>query len=138
MKRITAITLFAIASFVMAGKSFAQEHEIQATVPFDFAVGNKVLPSGTYTIRSESTNVIVVRNRDTSVGTLSLALTDGKECKNGGKLIFNKYGDQYFLSEILSSSTAMSLMIPRSKLEQRVRLQEARLNTSNQVFVASR
>jgi hypothetical protein len=40
MKRITAIAFLAIANFVVAGNSFAQEQEVQATVPFNFAVGN--------------------------------------------------------------------------------------------------
>ena len=56
MKRITAIALFAIASFAVADKSFAQGPTVQATVPFDFTVGNKLLPAGTYTIkRNQST-----------------------------------------------------------------------------------
>ena len=55
MKRITAIALLAIANFAVAGTSFAQSRTVQAKVPFDFTVGNKLLPSGTYTIKEQST-----------------------------------------------------------------------------------
>jgi hypothetical protein len=72
------------------------------------------------------------------VAALSLALPDGKACRSGGKLVFNRYGDQYFLSEILTASDALNVKIPASKREQRVRLQEASLETSSQVFIASR
>src|ERR1700743_433439 len=51
MKRITAIALLAIANLAVAGTSFAQSKTVQAKVPFDFTVGNKLLPSGTYTIK---------------------------------------------------------------------------------------
>ena len=54
MKRITAIALFAIANFALAGTSFAQSNGVRANVPFDFTVGNKLLPAGTYTIKEES------------------------------------------------------------------------------------
>ena len=46
MKRITAIALFAAASALGAGHALAQDHAVQATMPFDFTVGNKLLPQG--------------------------------------------------------------------------------------------
>src|SRR5450432_3011957 len=117
MKRNTAIALFAIASFAVAGKSFAQDHAVQATVPFDFTVGAKLLPSGTYTISADSTNVIVIRNRYKPIATLSLVRPDdSKQTGNGGKLVFHKYGDQYFLSEILCDAAEMNMKVPPSKL----------------------
>ena len=64
MKRITAIALLAIANFAVAGTSFAQSKAVQAKVPFDFTVGNKVLPSGMYTIEEESPWSIVIKNHD--------------------------------------------------------------------------
>jgi hypothetical protein len=41
----------------------------------------------------------------------------------GAKLVFHRYGDQYFLSKI--SSPAFSVGVPVSKMEKRVRYQEA-------------
>jgi hypothetical protein len=56
MKRITAIALFILAGLVSAGNVLAQDHGVRTTVPFDFTVGNKVLPSGTYTIEPATEN----------------------------------------------------------------------------------
>ena len=64
MKRIPAIALLAIANFALAGTSLAQSNGVQAKVPFDFTVGDKVLPAGNYTIRSESSHVIMIKNHD--------------------------------------------------------------------------
>ena len=137
MKRTTAIVLLAIANFALAGTSFAQSNGVRATVPFDFTVGNKLLPAGTYMITPGSTNVIVVRNHDKPISALVMTVPDGKESKYG-KLVFNRYGDQYFLSEILCQSAAMNLELHPSKQEKRVQMQQAQLSAGSQIFVAIR
>ena len=138
MKRITAIALLAIANFAVAGTSFAQSRTVQAKVPFDFTVGNKLLPSGMYTVKEESTGLIVIRNHDKAVGMMSLVRPDGNKATGGGKLIFHKYGSQYFLSEILCDPADMNVRVPVSKTEKRVKLQEARIAPSSDTFVAAR
>jgi hypothetical protein len=138
MKRITAIALLAIANFAMAGTSFAQSNGVRANVPFDFTVGNDLLPAGTYTIKPQSTAVIAIQNHDKPIAVLSLVHQDGNKSTNGGKLTFHKYGDQYFLSEILCDGANMNVEIPTSKAEKRVRLQQATLHSSSQTFVAAR
>jgi hypothetical protein len=81
--------------------------------------------------------LIAIRNHDKPLKVFALATPDGRESKTG-KLVFNKYGDQYFLSEILCQSAGMNMAVPPSKLEKRVQLQEARLNANSQTFVAVR
>ncbi len=135
MKRITAIALFILASMVSAGSASAQDNGVRATIPFDFTVGNKVLPSGTYTIKLEQANVVAIVNREKSVTVLSIGYADGHR-PNTSKLVFNKYGDQYFLREILCASVDMNVELPTSKMEKRAGLQEARLESTPQVFIA--
>ena len=139
MKRTTAIALLAIANFAISGTSFAQSNGVRATVPFDFTVGDKVLPSGTYTIKPESTNpnVIVIRSHDKAFAALSLVHQDDNKSPNEGKLLFHKYGGQYFLSEILCEQADMNVEIPPSKSEKRAQLQQATLESSSQTVVAA-
>jgi hypothetical protein len=138
MKRITAIALVAFASLFTAGSALAQYSAVRSTVPFDFTVGNKLLPSGTYTITSESYGVILLRNSDRRISMFSITNSDRRELKGGGKLVFTKYGDQYFLSEVLCPDAAMNLSLPHSKLEKRIRLQEAMVHNDDQVLVAAK
>ena len=138
MKRITAIALLAIANFAVAGTSFAQSKAVQAKVPFDFTVGNKVLPSGMYTIEEESPWFIVIKNHDKPVERVSVVERDGKKAATGGKLIFHKYGSQYFLSEVLSDRANMNVRVPVSKTEKRVKLQEAMIAPSSDTFIAAK
>jgi hypothetical protein len=139
MKRITAIALLAIANLVMAGTSFAQSNGVAAKVPFPFAVGDKVLPAGYYTLKSKSSHVLMIKNPDQSAAALILFQEDGKKSPNGGKLVFHKYGDQYFLSEVLCDSAGMHAQLPTSKREKKTaQLQQARLSTSSETLVAAR
>jgi hypothetical protein len=139
MKRTTAIALLAIANFAMAGTSFAQSNGVQATVPFDFTVGNKLFPSGTYKIKQESmtANVISIRSHDKPIAVLSLVHHDSNKSRNGGQLLFHKYGGQYFLREILCEQADMNVEIPASKSEKRAQLQQATLEPSSQTAVAA-
>lgn len=137
MKSFTAVTLLAIAGMVTTGKTLAQYHEVRATVPFDFTVGDKLLPAGNYSITSVSNAVIEIRNRDKNVAVLSPALSDSKQSTHGGKLVFDDAAGQYFLREILCGST-MNVGLPPSKWEN-ARMQEARMNNdSHAILVAAR
>ena len=139
MKRTTAIALLAIANFAMAGTSFAQSNGVQATVPFDFTVGTKLLPPGTYTIQKKSinANVILIESHDKPIATFYLVNRDSNKSPNGGQLLFHKYGGQYFLSEILCEQADMNVEIPPSKSEKRAQLQQATLEPSSQTAVAA-
>jgi hypothetical protein len=138
MKRIKAIALFAIANFALAGSSFAQSNGVRANVPFDFSVGDKLLPAGTYTIKAQSDHVIVIRNHDKPIAIVSLVYGDGNKAPNGGVLKFHRYHSQYFLTEILCDQANMNLQVPTSKTEKRTALQEAKLGARSETLVAAR
>ena len=125
MKRITAIALLAIANFALAGTSYAQSTGVRAKVPFSFTVGDKVLPAGDYTITSETPQVIVIKNHDHAAeAAVSLVIQASNASPSGGKLLFHRYGSQYFLTEILCNPADMNLSIPPSKREERVKENE--------------
>jgi hypothetical protein len=138
MKRITATALLAIANLAMAGTSFAQSKGVQANVPFDFTVANQVFPAGTYRIEQKSVGLIEIKNHDKPISAFTLVNPDSTRSKNGGKLIFRKYGSQYFLSEVLCDSASMNVELLPSKAEKRVRLQQAMVTPSSEVFIAAR
>jgi hypothetical protein len=138
MKAI-AVTVCLLASFAVVGTVSAQDHAARATVPFGFSVGNQWVPAGTYIITSntESPNVISLRNKDSKIILMSLTRPES-ERSNGGKLVFTKYGDQYFLHEILCSSCRMNVAFPGSKHERvaREHLQADGFSTASEVYLA--
>jgi hypothetical protein len=89
-------------------------------VPFDFAVGNTTLPAGTYTIdrvQSNNSNNLELRSADGH----SSAFTSGivsLQFNGNPKLVFNRYGDQYFLHEIRTAGGVHELA--RSRVEKKL------------------
>lgn len=143
MKRITVTALITFpvlvtAALVTVSGAMAQGHAARATVPFDFTVGDKLLPAGNYEITAPSTGIIEVQNREKHVTMLATTTYDSHESRNGGKLVFDKVGDQYFLSEVLCDQAAINANLPPSKAEKRAQRQEASLLNTSQVFVATK
>jgi hypothetical protein len=124
MKHITvfAIAVCLLASLSSAGTASAQDHAARATVPFNFNVGDKWVPAGTYLMTSNMNlpEVIDIRSADGRILLLSVTQNDGRRL-NTGKLVFTKYGDQYFLHEILCSPCGMNVAFPDSKHEKLAR-----------------
>jgi hypothetical protein len=120
MKRIIAIALFAVTTMLGAGHALAQTDAVRATIPFDFTVGSKLLPSGTYTIISVSEDMIEIRNNNLRLAILSTAIPDS-EVKAGCNLIFHKYAGQYFLREVAGGLCSFDVNLPSSKSEEKAR-----------------
>jgi hypothetical protein len=139
MKRITALALFTLASILGVGSAFAQvqSREVRATVPFDFTVGDKQLPAGTYFIAQATDGTVQIQNRKTRVVMFTLASQNGSP-STGCLLDFDKYAGQNFLHAVLCQSAAISINLPASRLENRARVQEAKLHHSGgQIMIAA-
>jgi hypothetical protein len=140
MKNIAAIAFLIVATFIAAGSASAQGYQAKATVPFNFTVGDQALPSGTYTIGSGMTtpNLLAIRNWDKKVNILSMGLPNQGNPGHDNTLVFHKYGNQYYLSEIRSEGASIDVRFPVSKAEKRARAQaeEARLFVDHPVLIA--
>ena len=138
MTRFRVTSLLILATLCMAGIAEAQDREIRANVPFDFVVGNKHLPSGSYqffTSFVRSSNTILIRNAHQQIVMLSMAGDAGNFPGNVSRLVFYKYGDHYFLREIHCPTVALNVAFPQSKQEKQTRRQMAWLGP-DQVLLA--
>ncbi len=139
MKRITVVAFFTLASILGVGSAFAQmqSRQVHATVPFDFTVGNKQLPAGTYSVaRAKDGTIQILSSKGTPV-VLTLASENGSPSK-GCALSFDKRGGQYFMRGVQCESAAMSINFPTSKLEKRIPAEVARLHQSyGQILIAA-
>lgn len=128
MKRIITRALRATAILITFGAALAQAeaHTVQAKIPFAFIVRTRVLPAGTYRISADGTGLVQIRAIDKTAMELSTGYARYDRVKEPGKLIFTKYGDQYFLREILCDSAMINVEIPASKLETVARNLEVR------------
>lgn len=125
----------AVAGLFLAAPLFAQQ-SVQATVPFSFFVGNsQLMPSGTYRITPCSANAVVVRNCNEGVAVFHLTQPSDKDLKEKGKLVFHKYGDKYFLSEVKGPALSTGLVLPVAKNEKKVQDEMATVRTFETITV---
>ncbi len=124
MKRIVfVVALIAGSTFVTAGAS--AQSQVKATVPFEFNVNGSVVPAGTYMISANNIGQDVL-NISSWEKKVHLLVTGDSNWGDQGKdnvLLFHKVGDQYFLSEIRCTDSAMSIYFPPSKAEQKAETQ---------------
>jgi len=137
MNRTFATALLAAAS-LMAPIGVSAQSRQQATIPFDFTVGQRSLPAGTYEITPLGPGVIAVRGWKGKelVSVTTLIISTSEVNKNPNELVFNKYGDQYFLSEIRGGLGENVGTVGTSKLEKRVQLQRAAVANLDKTLIA--
>jgi hypothetical protein len=98
--------------------------DLQANIPFQFHVGNTKLPAGEYTIRmlpDSDLTLMEISSADGSASTLfQVEETEAHTTPSKSELIFNKYGDQYFLAQLFDQGEPSGSQLPESRYEKRV------------------
>jgi hypothetical protein len=128
MKNILTTAVLTMSCITAYTHASAQA-PVQAKVPFEFSVGQRVLPPGTYLIREVQSNLIEIENREK--GTTLYFSTYPSDWVKGktNMLVFSKHGDQYFLREVRGGSGEYAEDLRPSKLEKEIERQEiARAN----------
>jgi hypothetical protein len=102
---------FALAMGLLASISsaplFSQTITLKGKVPFDFHVGKVDMPAGEYLVQ-QSGPVITVRTAEgRTISAMYLTLPSrAPAARATGALVFNRYGEDYFLSKVwLPNST---------------------------------
>ncbi len=121
MKRLTFTTLSSL-TLLTAAAAFAQSDlPMRANIPFDFRVGKAILPAGLYTVRPGGVTGCLSIRRVDGKGS-AMAQTFGADARKGstattGTLLFNRYGDTYFLAKVWNADSAEGRQIVASKVE---------------------
>jgi len=94
---------------------------LAADVPFQFHVGNTTLPAGKYVIHQLEGSDLTMMEISTADGKqsalFSVESAEAKATPEKTELIFNKYGDQYFLSELFDEGNADGSKLFESRAE---------------------
>ena len=118
--------LFAILIAVLlpatSTRTSAQNREMVADVPFNFTVCTQTMPAGKYKVRpmtSATTNLLLVRSEDGQFAEITCTRdVQGSKRASEGKLIFNRYGNQYFLTELWFSGDLTGNQVLKSEREE--------------------
>jgi hypothetical protein len=104
MKKQIAVAVALFVAVIAAGHCYAQRTVLKADVPFAFQVGNQPMPAGEYVIQrglAADGSLQLIRRTDSSASVMALTNpVDAQGGKSEPVLVFHKYGNSYFLSEI--------------------------------------
>jgi hypothetical protein len=85
--------------------AIAQGVELKADIPFGFTVGNTYMPAGHYTVSSPEPGIVRLANDDTNAAATVSDTHANSDPGRGSKLVFEKYGERYFLHHVLCPMT---------------------------------
>lgn len=120
---LTATLLATLAALALP----AQNVKLQANIPFDFHIGAALMPAGEYLV-THTSGILLLRgqyNRPKSAGAIVISAAKGIG-NAGDKLVFNRYGDEYFLSTVWQATAGSGLMVPKTKREKEIAASFAR------------
>jgi len=93
-----AATLLALAA---ATPAQALSQGLKVNIPFDFYAGNHYMPAGEYLIETIASGTIQLTNKDRHAvaALITFNVSNGRRA-HSAQVIFNKYGNDTFLSEM--------------------------------------
>ena len=107
MNRVLTVGMM-LAAAVTAVPAQVQQKALTADVPFQFYVGSHLMPQGAYRV-DEAANGRIAWLRAMGQDALQGAVTYnviGKKVVEPARLVFHRYGNEFFLAEIWSGTSA--------------------------------
>jgi hypothetical protein len=129
-----------MALTAMLGTRVAQAQEpLVVNIPFDFVAGNTPMPAGEYSVKTTgptNTLIVIARNDSAASAFINTNAAVASEPKTESKLIFNRYGDRYFLSQVWTAGNARGRQLVKSIREKEM-AQTAKLENQGQVTLVA-
>jgi hypothetical protein len=112
--------LLGVFLLVMVSVGYAQYGSpiVNVTIPFNFNVGAQRFLAGQYDLKPLLQHTITLRNEQgralTNINSISV---ESREMPNTTTLVFRRYGEHYFLSQIWVASNSIGREITKSPAE---------------------
>ena len=115
-------TIVLVGSLAVAAQAQTNSRiALIANIPFQFSIGNKTLPAGEYTVRSisDDSSIVVLRiqSRDGRTNARLLTFTVEGKLQKRARLIFHRYGNQYFFAQAWVDGDSAGLEAQKSGAE---------------------
>ena len=134
IKTLSMLMLLAVVSLATAAVSAQSIRRVTANVPFSFTVGDKDMPAGTYSVQATSIGSGILRIATNSKSVVRLTSSLHRNDSVKGKLVFHRYQDQYFLSEIWSPGESEGRQLMKSSREKAMQREQLASNPSKQAY----
>jgi len=130
MSLVSASILAALAAVPASAQS---KETMRIEIPFEFILGEETLRAGVYVIeRLDPTRPNVLRIKSAEGGKAKNILTQRVEARDvveSAKLLFHRYGEQYYLAEVWMSRALNGQRVPAGKGADESRSREVKVET---------
>jgi hypothetical protein len=115
--------MFGLFAILAVASIHAQSsREQRANIPFSFTLADKSFPAGEYRVQrlnpSSDKAAIAIKSADGHLTKIVLTTPVlSPETRENARLVFNHYGDQYFLAQVWTPADNTGLAVPQSRSE---------------------
>ncbi|MDQ5844709.1 MAG: hypothetical protein M3539_05370 [Acidobacteriota bacterium] len=124
VKGLAMLTLIVAIAMATAVVSSAQStRQVVAHIPFEFVLGDKAMPAAEYRVRPAAAlgKAILIQTADSNNAALRLTNTlEPIKNQTRARLVFHKYGRQYFLAEVWTGGDDSGLQLLKSRQERAI------------------
>jgi len=119
LQRAMLVLFVLLASGI--GRAQSEAGIIKVSIPFEFNIGAQRFSAGEYSLKPLMQNTTLLRNKDGRVvTTISTNSVESRNVPGSVKLIFNRYSEHYFLSQIWEAGNEIGKELPKSSAETEV------------------
>jgi hypothetical protein len=121
---VAVIALLTIANLSSANAQTQPRVQLTVNIPFEFSIGDKNMPAGEYTVRctnpSSDAKVLQLLSSDRHVSVMVRTNSVIGKMHDDAKLVFNRYGEQYFLAQVWLASDTDGMQALKSRSEKQM------------------
>ena len=114
---------------------------LRAEIPFTFTVGETSLPAGVYTVRilnpTSDRKTLQIRSENGRVSAMVQTLDVNGAVSDDAKLVFHRYGKQYFFAQAQMAGETTSLAATKTRAERATQRAMKRPNSNTVVAIVA-
>jgi len=122
---IKTIAILGFLCVITAAPAYSQAKQLKANIPFSFIADGKTLPAGTYRIdcmRKDPGVLVLQEQNSLDTAVVFTMPVESSVMQEQSKLVFNRYGEEYFLAQILYAGRSLGRELSESRVERTIRL----------------
>ena len=117
---------FVFALIIYPSRAHAQViGTLDVNIPFQFQAGESVLPAGNYTVRMVDNSELAImqitsKDHPSTSAIFRVHEKDLTSAPTESEVVFNKYGDHYFLAQVFDEGDPSGSEVVESSYEQKI------------------
>jgi hypothetical protein len=131
------VVVLALATAVVSAnaQTASKANKVAADIPFEFSIGYKTLPAGEYIAQTVATagDSLMIQSGDGKISAVRLSeATAPRKNKTHARLVFHRYGQQYFLAEVWNGADNTGRQLSKSQEERAMESELANISSQSE------